>query len=283
AQGANQLEDLNAGEATDLRGAGAGSVCRIDTVDIESDVDGSMAKGGEMPLNAGQASFVKVLGCDHLHFVRRRKIEIVFAVNLTAKADLQDPAIEQEPLFKGAAERRAMRVLAAEILVPQIVVRVELDERKRAVFFCDGTQNREADGMVPAHTNTTHTGIEKRSNSLLNAEKSVFDGKRIHWEVAEIGDAVLLKRIHVKDGIPRANDRGLREDISWPEARAGAIRRAAIERNADESDLQFFGLSDVRQTHESGDAGEAGEGEGVKRLRVRQAKCPAGLRHGEAC
>ena len=72
-------------------------------------------------------------------------------------------------------------------------------------------------------------------------------------------------------------------DISWPETRAGAIGGAAIEGHANESDLEFFGLCDVRQTHESGDAGEAGEGEGVERLRMRQAKGAAGLRHGEAC
>lgn len=117
--------------------------------------------------------------------------------------------------------------------------------------------------MVSAHTNTTHTGIEKRSNSLLDAEKCVLDGKRIHGKIPKIGDAELREGIHVKDGIPRADDRGLRADISWPEARAGAIRSAAIEWHANKSDLEFFGLCDVRQTHESGDTGEAGEGEGV--------------------
>ena len=45
AKGANELEDLDAGEAADLRGAGAGSVGGIDTVDIESDVNGFTAKG----------------------------------------------------------------------------------------------------------------------------------------------------------------------------------------------------------------------------------------------
>jgi hypothetical protein len=55
----------------------------------------------------------------------------------------------------------------------------------------------------------------------------------------------------------------LRADFSRPEARAGAIRSAAIEWHANKSDFEFFGLCDVRQTHESGDTGEAGEGEGV--------------------
>jgi hypothetical protein len=50
----------------------------------------------------------------------------------------------------------------------------------------------------------------------------------------------------VQDGIPGANDGGLGADISWPETRAGAIRGAAIEGHANESDLEFFGLGDVR-------------------------------------
>jgi hypothetical protein len=74
----------------------------------------------------------------------------------------------------------------------------------------------------------------------------------------------------------------LRTDISRPEARAGAIGGAAIEGHANESDLEFFGLGDVRQAHEGRDAGEASVGEGIKRLGMRQAKGAAGFRHGEA-
>src|SRR5579859_8191079 len=134
-----------------------------------------------------------------------------------------------------------MRILAAEILVPQIVVGVELDERDGTVLFCNGAEDGQADGVIAAHANATHAGVEKRSDSLLDAEKGVFDGERIDGKVAEIGDAMLGEGIHVKDRIPRANDRGLRADISRPKARAGAIRRAAIEGDADESDPSSSG------------------------------------------
>jgi len=46
------------------------------------------------------------------------EIEIIFAVNLAAKANLQNASIQQETFFEGPAERRAVRLLAAEILVP---------------------------------------------------------------------------------------------------------------------------------------------------------------------
>lgn len=66
------------------------------------------------------------------------------------------------------------------------------------------------------------------------------------------------------------------------EARAGAIRGAAIEGDTDEGDLKLLGLGDVRETHKGGYACEAGKAESVKRLRMRQTKVPAGLPHGRA-
>lgn len=175
-----------------------------------------------------------------------------------------------------------MRILAAKILVPQIVVSVELDERNGAMLFCDGTEDGQADGVIAADANATHASVEKRHDSLLNAEKGVLDGKRIHGKIAEVRDSVLGEWTHLQDRIPGANDRGLHADISRPEARARAIRCAAIEGDPDEGNFQFFGLRNVRQTHKGRDAGEAGVGEGIERLGMRQAKGAAGFRHGEA-
>ena len=141
AQCANELKDLDAGEAPYLRRSCAGGVGRINDVDIKSDVNALAAKRAQMTLNARQTPLVKLLGGDHPDFVSACKIEIIFAIDLTAKANLQHAAFQKETLFKRAAERRAVRILAAEILVPQIIVGVELDQRNGAVFFCDGTKD----------------------------------------------------------------------------------------------------------------------------------------------
>ena len=90
-----------------------------------------------------------------------------------------------------------MRVLAAEILVPQIAVSVELDERNRSTLFCHSTEDRKADGVIASHANTTHPRLEKRSHSLFDAEKSVLDRERIHREIAKVGDAKLGERIYL--------------------------------------------------------------------------------------
>jgi hypothetical protein len=136
--------------------------------------------------------------------------------------------------------------------------------------------------MIASDANAAYSGLEDGSNSLFDAEKGVFDGKRIDGEIAKVGDAMLGERIHVQDGVPRANDGGLDADVAGAEARAGAIGGATVDRDADESDLELFGLRDVRETHESGDAGKAGIAESIERLRMRQAKGTSGFRHGEA-
>jgi len=94
AQGANEFEDLDASETADLRRARAGSVGGIRDVDIESDVDGFVTESAHMTLNRWQTFFVKFFGGDHLYFVGAGEIKIVFAVDLAAKAYLQNASIE---------------------------------------------------------------------------------------------------------------------------------------------------------------------------------------------
>lgn len=84
----NELEDLDAGKTAYLGSARAGSKSGIDTVDIESDVNGFTAEGSEMALDGRQTFFVKLFGGDHFHFVGAGEIEIILAVDLTAQADL---------------------------------------------------------------------------------------------------------------------------------------------------------------------------------------------------
>jgi len=286
AEGANEFKDLDAGETADLRSACAGGVSGIDGVDIESDVDGLAAKCAQMALNEGQTFFVKLLSRDHFDFVFAGEVEIVFAIDLSTEAHLQDAAIHEKTFFKGAAEGGAMRILAAEIFVPQVVVSVELDERDGAVLFGDGAKDGETDGVIAAHANAADAGLEKRSDSLLDAEEGVFDGKRVYGKIAEVGYAIFGEGIYVEDGVPGADDGGLDADVARTEARAGAIGGAAVERDADEGDLELFGLWDVREAHEGGDAGEASILQSVEGVGMWQPKLAAGLRgdfgHGEA-
>src|SRR5450755_3839083 len=215
-----------------------------------------------------QAFFVKLLGGDHADLVLLGEVEIVFAVDLAAQADLQDAAVFQETFFKAAAERRAVGIFAAKIFVPQIVVRVELDQIDRAaLFFRNGAEDRKADAMVAAYAGSARSGGQERGEALLDAAEGVFDRKRIYGKIAEVGDAIFREGIHVQDWIPGADDRGLHSDVARAEARAGAVGSTAVERDADDGDVELFRLRDVRQAHEGWDTGKARVFKGVHRLR----------------
>src|SRR5215472_4499240 len=136
--------------------------------------------------------------------------------------------------------------------------------------------------MVSAHTHAAHASLKERVNTFLDPAKSVLDRKWIHGEVTEIGNAIFGEGIHIQRGIPGPNDGRLCANVAWPKPRAGTIGGAAVEGHAYERNLQFFRLRNVGKPHECRNAREACVFESVDRLRMRQMKLPAGLRHGAA-
>src|SRR5580704_12764060 len=137
-------------------------------------------------------------------------------------------------------------------------MRVELNQVHRpAVILRDRAQDRKTDGVIAADAHRARAADKDRRDAPLDAAKRVFDRERIHRQIAEIGDAVLLEGIHLQHWIPGANDRGLYANITRTESRPRAIRRAAVEGNADDSDVEFVGIGDVGQAAKRRDAGEA--------------------------
>ena len=267
-----------AGKTADLWRACAWSVGRIDGVDVERDVYRVVFECGEMATDGRHSLFVEFFGRDHADFVFARKIEIVFGVDLAAQAYLQHTAIVEQTFLEGAAERCAVGIFAAEIFVPEIVVSVELNQIDRAaVIFADGAKNRKTDGVVATDTGGARSGNKDRCDSALDAAKGVFDRKRIHRQVAEIGDAIFFKRVELENWIPWTNDRGLNADVARTEARTRAVRSAAVEGDPNDGDFEFFGLRDVRQAAKRGDAGEAGVFEGVYGLGMRELEGALGF------
>jgi len=93
AEGTDELEDLDAGEATYLRGAGAGGIGGVYGIDVEGDVDRLVAEGLQVALHLRHSLLVEFFSGDHADFVFAGEIEIVFAIDLAAQADLQDAAV----------------------------------------------------------------------------------------------------------------------------------------------------------------------------------------------
>ena len=65
------------------------------------------------------------------------------------------------------------------------------------MLFCDGTENGQAYGVITPNANTSRSGFENRRDSLLDAQKSVLDGKRIDREIAKVRDAMLCEGIYL--------------------------------------------------------------------------------------
>ena len=179
AERSDELQNLVAGKSADLRRACAGSVGGIDAVDVERHVGRLVLECAKMAQHRPHSFFVEFLGGDHADFVFARKIEIVFGIDLAAQANLQDSAVAEKAFLEGAAERRAVRILAAEIFVPEIVVRVELNQVHRAaVVFRDRAKDRKADRVVAANARVrappTRIGVMPRS--MRRKESSIERG-----------------------------------------------------------------------------------------------------------
>ena len=108
------------------------------------------------------AASLHLIDVDHRDAVLAMEVEVVFAVHRSADADLDEPPAVDQPLFDRAAERRAVEVLAAEVLVPRVDVRVELHEPERTVAPGERTQNRQRDRMVAADHDRPRPGGRDR-------------------------------------------------------------------------------------------------------------------------
>src|SRR5258707_15775860 len=96
-----------------------------------------------------------------------------------------------------------MGILAAEVLVPQVVVRIKLNQRNRSMLLRHRAQDRQADGMITANANAACARLQKRGNAPLDAAEGVLNRKRIHRKIAEIGGAGFWEGVYFENGVSR--------------------------------------------------------------------------------
>ena len=92
------------------------------------------------------------------------------------------------PFLDRAAERRAVKVLAAEILVPGVDVRVELHQRQRTVPLRERAQDRQRDRVVAADDDRPRAGIGDGADPRLDRLVALLDADRRRVDVADVGD-----------------------------------------------------------------------------------------------
>src|SRR5579871_1950612 len=233
-----------------------------------------------MFLYRSDSLLVKLFRSYHLHFVRAGKIKSVFAINLPSWPNLQNVSVFEQSFFKRSAKRRSMRILATKIFVPQLIVRVELDQRDRTIFLHGSSQERQADRMISPYTQATCSSIVNQLHALLDSPECVFNGKRVHRQIAKVRNAKFRKWIHIQHRIPGPNNRRLRTDVARAESGSRSVGSSAVKWNTDNSDFQLLRVGYVRQPQKRGNTGEARIGQRVSRLRMWQTKLALVSWHG---
>ena len=109
-----------------------------------------------------------------------------------------------DPFLDRAAERRAVKVLAAEILVPRVDVRVELHERERTVTPGQRAQHRQRDRVIAADDDRPRAGVGDRADPRLDDVVALLDADRRRVDVADVGDVQPIERRHASESSCRA-------------------------------------------------------------------------------
>ncbi len=265
---------LKAGGAADFRRAGARRIGRIDKVDVKAAVGWPVADdvaglGHDVVRATGEQFFY----FDDGDTVGAAKFDVFTVVHGATNADLNHPFGIQQPLFDGAAERRAVGVFeAAEIAVEQIGVGVKVDHAKGGIFG-KGAQDRQGNQVITADA---HGGNVMGGEVFIkggDAVQAVLQIGGVWGNVAKISTVGLRERINARGGIDTPDHGGIVAHLAWAVARAGAVCGARIPRHADQAKINVFvpfvtGRK-MWQAHEAGHPGKAGQVHAGNRLEKR--------------
>ena len=128
-----------------------GAVGRIEHVDVDRDVEGGVADPLPHPLDhARDAQLLEVHGGHDPEAEAGVVDEVLRREQGAADAHVHGVVLEQQALLEGAAEGRAVGVGGAEVGVPGVEVRVEVQEGGRPVALVDGPQQGQRDRVVAA-------------------------------------------------------------------------------------------------------------------------------------
>ena len=114
--------------------------------------------------------------------------EVVRAVHRAADADLHDRRGIDQAFGDRVIERRAVKELRPEILVPRVDVRVELDEAERAVPGRERAQDRQRDAVVAANDHRPRARLHDLLHARLDRRVRVLEVDRRGIHVAGVND-----------------------------------------------------------------------------------------------
>src|SRR5829696_1838636 len=254
----HELLRLAAGEAPDLRRPRPWRVRGVDEVHVEGDVDlrlaGPLADTVYHPRYPELADLVRR---DEVEAHLARVIPIPPVVDRTPHPGLDGARGIEETLFDGTPERRAVRVLLAEVGVPGVGMGIELHEGQRPMDRSGGPEFGQRYGVVAAKDNRGHPGPVDRPQTLLYPPVTLLDIARDDGDVAVVYDREVFEDRHVQARVVAPEEVGGAAYPLGTEAGPGPEGGARIERRAYYSDVRVRQVPRVRQAHEGTHVREA--------------------------
>ena len=149
-----------------------------------------------------------------------------------------------------------MRVGSAEVGVPGVQVRIEVEDGDLAVRLVQGAQVRQGQGVVTAEGEQLGAIGAHGVGVVLDGGDGLFDVEGVDAEVTAVSDLLPGERVDVRGLVVGAQQlRGL-ADMSGSEAGAGTVADAGVEGDADDLDVDLlagtlgFDFVDARQQSE---------------------------------
>ena len=152
-------------------------------------------------------------------------------------------------------EDRAVRLRLPEIVRPGVDMRVEVNERDRAVPLRECAQQRQRDAVIAAERDE----MRDTGRLLLDQRQALGDIAERNGEIANIGERQRRRIDPMHRMIAIDQHAACLSDRRRTEARAGAIGGAEIEGNAGDADRRGRIVArDAEKARRNGEGGDAG-------------------------
>ena len=266
------------GQPARLRRAGPRGVRRVEHVDVDAHVHRPVTDPLADPVDGVIHAPPGDVGGRYRGEAELAVVaQVAAGVEAAADADVGGAVQGEDALLGRAPERRAVRVGSAKVGVPGVEVRVEVDQRDRAVPRRGGAQQRQRDRVVPADRDQVVHGAEQGARPGLHLADGLPQVERVRAEVPGVGDLMPGPRRHVQSRMVGPQQLGPGPDRRRAEPRTRPVRHAGVERDARDGHRGGTDVGQPRQPREGVGPGEARDGQRVRRPDwAGRPGCPAG-------
>ena len=224
-----------------------GRVGRIDDVDVEADERRPVADpladrcGDRRPGRARKTSSVVRYSSPSSV---RRPVQSPRVVERAAQPDLDRVADVDEALLDRPPHPRPVVVLLAEVAVPGVGVRVEVDDGDRAARSRRPEVGQRA-GVVAADQERDDAGLDDRRDGRLDRRVAPLGVAGHDRDVAVVDARQDVERLDVEVRVVRPEHHARGADGVRAEPAADPVRDAGVERDADDRDVDVLERPDV--------------------------------------